>query len=125
MEITWFNGKYIPKDEVKISPDDRGFLFADGIYEVVRWYEGFFYDMDSHLSRLKRNLRELRINWSDPELYPTVALDLIRKITLRIRQQWFTFRLQEALHEEVTLSLHPKLILHYMPLPGGMFLKIT
>jgi D-alanine transaminase len=82
MEITWFNGKYIPKDEVKISPDDRGFLFADGIYEVVRWYEGFFYDMDSHLSRLKRNLRELRINWSDPELYQTVALDLIKKNNL-------------------------------------------
>jgi D-alanine transaminase len=82
MEITWFNGKYIPKDEVKISPDDRGVLFADGIYEVVRWYEGFFYDMDSHLSRLKRNLRELRINWSDPELYQTVALDLIKKNNL-------------------------------------------
>jgi D-alanine transaminase len=82
MEITWFNGKYIPKDEVKISPDDRGFLLADGIYEVVRWYEGFFYDMDSHLSRLKRNLRELRINWSDPELYPVVALDLIKKNNL-------------------------------------------
>jgi D-alanine transaminase len=82
MEITWFNGKYIPKDEVKISPDDRGFLLADGIYEVVRWYEGFFYDMDSHLSRLKRNLRELRINWSDPELFPAVALDLIKKNNL-------------------------------------------
>ena len=48
METVYFNGKFIPKEEIKISPDDRGFLFADGIYEVVRWYEGFFYDMDSH-----------------------------------------------------------------------------
>jgi len=46
MEICYFNGKYIPRDDVRISPDDRGFLFAEGIYEVVRWYEGYFYDMD-------------------------------------------------------------------------------
>jgi Branched-chain amino acid aminotransferase/4-amino-4-deoxychorismate lyase len=76
METTYFNGKFIPKNEVKISPDDRGFLFADGIYEVVRWYEGFFYDMESHLSRLKRSLRELRIIWPDSDMFPPIALDL-------------------------------------------------
>lgn len=79
MEITYFNGKFIPKEEVKISPDDRGFLFADGIYEVIKWYGGFFYDMESHLLRLKRNIRELRINWPDAELYPSIALDLIKR----------------------------------------------
>ena len=78
MEITYFNGNFIPKEEVKISPDDRGFLFADGIYEVVRWYEGFFFDMESHLSRMKRNLRELRINWPDADTFPSIALDLIK-----------------------------------------------
>jgi D-alanine transaminase len=78
MEITYFNGKYIPKEEVKISPDDRGFLFADGIYEVVRWYKGFFYDMESHLTRLKRSLRELRINWDDSGVFPSVARELIK-----------------------------------------------
>ncbi len=93
MEITYFNGKYIPKDEVKISPDDRGFLLADGIYEVVRWHEGFFYDMDSHLSRLKRNLRELRINWSDPELFPDVALDLIKKNNLENQASMVYFQI--------------------------------
>ena len=78
MEITYFNGKFIPKNKVKISPDDRGFLFADGIYEVVRWYEGFFYDMESHLKRLKRSLRELRITWPDSDMFPSIALDLIK-----------------------------------------------
>ena len=78
MEITYFNGKYIPKEEVKISPDDRGFLFADGIYEVVRWYEGFFYDMESHLTRLRRSMRELRINWADSGVFPSVASELIK-----------------------------------------------
>jgi D-alanine transaminase len=78
METAYFNGKLLPKDEIKISPDDRGFLFADGIYEVVRWYEGFFYDMNSHMTRLKRSLRELRINWSDADSFPPFAGELIK-----------------------------------------------
>lgn len=78
MEITYFNGNFIPKEEVKISPDDRGFLFADGIYEVVRWYGGYFYDMASHVTRLKRSLRELRINWNNADQFPDIAVELIK-----------------------------------------------
>lgn len=77
MEIAFLNGKFLPKEEIKISPDDRGFLFAEGIYEVVRWY-GFFYDMTSHVTRLKRSMRELRINWDDADLFPSIALALIK-----------------------------------------------
>lgn len=79
MSITYFNGNFIPKEEVKISPDDRGFLLSDGIYEVVRWYEGFFFDMESHLLRLKRSLRELRINWNDSDQLPSIARELITR----------------------------------------------
>jgi len=78
MDIAYLNRKFIPKEEITISPDDRGFLFADGIYEVVRWYEGFFYDIPSHVSRLKRSLRELRINWDGADLFPSIASDLIK-----------------------------------------------
>jgi len=78
METTYFNGKFIPKEEVRISPDDRGFLFADGVYEVIRWYEGIFYDINSHLTRLKRSLRELRINWPDSDSFPSIADELIK-----------------------------------------------
>jgi len=79
MDIAYINGKFLPKDEIKISPDDRGFLFADGIYEVVRWYQGFFYDMNSHLTRLKRSMRELRIKWPEADIFPSVALNLIKQ----------------------------------------------
>jgi D-alanine transaminase len=78
MQTVYFNGKFIPKEDVKISPDDRGFLFADGIYEVVRWYKGFFYDMNNHVIRLGRSLRELRINWDDYRSFPSVANELIK-----------------------------------------------
>src|SRR5512137_2803103 len=77
MNIAYFNGHYLPSEEIHISPDDRGFLFADGIYEVVRWYEGVFYDMAGHLSRLKRSLREIRIVWPDADSFPEIARELI------------------------------------------------
>lgn len=82
MDISFFNGTFLPKDEIHIDPDDRGFLFADGIYEVVRWYEGFFYDMKGHMARLKRSLREVRITWPDADSFPSVANELILKNNL-------------------------------------------
>jgi len=78
MEMCYFNGSYIPRDEVRISPDDRGFLFAEGIYEVVRWYEGFFFDMESHLDRMKRSLSEIKIQWPGEDTFPAIARELIR-----------------------------------------------
>lgn len=79
METAYFNGNFIPKEEVHISPDDRGFLFADGIYEVVRWYRGFFFDMDSHIARLKRSMKEIRIEWKEAGSFPQIAEELISR----------------------------------------------
>lgn len=78
MDIAYLNGKFLPKNEINISPDDRGFLFADGIYEVVRWYQGFFYDMESHLTRMKRSLKEIHIEWPEENTFPYIARELIR-----------------------------------------------
>jgi D-alanine transaminase len=92
MYIAYLNGKFIPKNEVTISPDDRGFLFADGIYEVVRWYAGFFYDMTGHATRLKRSLRELRINWDDVDSFPSIANELIKLNKLESQQAMVYFQ---------------------------------
>jgi D-alanine transaminase len=78
MEIAYFNGNYMQKNEVKISPDDRGFLFAEGIYEVIRWYEGFFYDIEGHVARMQRSLREILIQWPEENSFPVIARELIR-----------------------------------------------
>lgn len=83
MTYAYLNGKFLPKDEVKISPDDRGFLFADGIYEVVRWYEGFFFDMESHMTRMKRSMREIRLTWPQADTFPEIAGGLIERNNLR------------------------------------------
>jgi len=82
MNIAYFNGKYLPREDIMISPDDRGFLFADGIYEVMKWYKGFFYDLESHLSRMKRSLTEIRIDWADADTFPLFANELIKRNSL-------------------------------------------
>jgi D-alanine transaminase len=56
----WLDGVYVSADEAKISPFDRGFLFADGVYEVTAIYGGRLVDMERHLDRLERSLRELK-----------------------------------------------------------------
>jgi D-alanine transaminase len=60
--IVYFNGRWMDKEEVRISPDDRGFLFADGVYEVIRTYRGRLFRLESHMARLARSLRELRFD---------------------------------------------------------------
>jgi len=83
MNIAYYNGKFLSKERVKISPDDRGFLFAYGIYEVARWYEGFFFDMESHLARMKRSLKEIRISWPEADSFPSIARELIKRNKLQ------------------------------------------
>lgn len=75
--IAYFNGKFLPKDQIHVSPDDRGFLFADGAYEVIRCYQGKLFMAEAHLQRLKRSLEQLRINFADTEQLLPIATKLI------------------------------------------------
>jgi D-alanine transaminase len=52
----WLDGRVMPVEEARISPFDRGFLFGDGVYEVVRFFDGVGMAMDLHLARLERSL---------------------------------------------------------------------
>jgi len=66
--IVYFNDKYIPHEEVKVSPFDRAFLFSDGVYEALRTYNGKLFRLDDHLKRLKYSLNQLAINFNDCDL---------------------------------------------------------
>lgn len=55
----YVNGEYLPEEDAKISIFDRGFLMADGIYEVTSVLDGKLIDFDGHAVRLKRSLSEL------------------------------------------------------------------
>lgn len=57
----YVNGQYLPEEDAKISIFDRGFIFADGVYEVASVLKGKLVDNTAHLVRLKRSLSELRM----------------------------------------------------------------
>jgi len=57
----YLNGEYVPADQATISPFDRGFIFADGVYDVVRYYGGQPFTMPEHLSRLADSMTQVRL----------------------------------------------------------------
>jgi D-alanine transaminase len=60
-QIAYVNGSYVPLSEAKVSILDRGFLFADGIYEVAAVLDGKLIDNASHLARLERSVGEIEL----------------------------------------------------------------
>jgi D-alanine transaminase len=61
--IAYVNGSYVAEAEAKVSIFDRGFLFADGVYEVTPVVNGKLVDYDAHVERLDRSLGELKMAW--------------------------------------------------------------
>ena len=59
--IAYVNGSYLPQSQANVNVEDRGYQFADGIYEVVHLYRGRFTDWHLHFARLQRSLDEVRI----------------------------------------------------------------
>jgi D-alanine transaminase len=78
--LAYVNGRYLPHRQGAVHIEDRGFQFADGVYEVVPVYQGVLIDEEPHLDRLERSLRELRIPM--PAARATIKLiarELIRR----------------------------------------------
>lgn len=63
----YLNGRFVPKGEAMISVEDRGFIFGDGIYEVVRVIDGRIFAWDAHATRMANGLAGLRINGAGAE----------------------------------------------------------
>jgi D-alanine transaminase len=69
MSIAYLNGSYMPIEEAKISPLDRGFLFGDGIYEVVPSYNGKMVGFGPHIARMQNGLDavEIKLGWDEKQ----------------------------------------------------------
>ena len=80
MRTVYVNGAYVPENEAKVSVFDRGFLFADAIYEVASVIDGKLLDFAAHMKRLRRSADELgmRVDVSDDEL-----LEIHRQLVAR------------------------------------------
>lgn len=61
MAIVYLNGDYLPAEQARVSVSDRGFVFGDGVYEVIPVYGGRLFRLEQHLARLARSLHEIRL----------------------------------------------------------------
>jgi D-alanine transaminase len=77
MSKVYLNGDFVDVSEAKISPMDRGFLFGDGIYEVIPTYLGKPVGLRLHLERMKNGLHDVGINY---EINADVWADIIREL---------------------------------------------
>lgn len=77
-DLVYLGGEIMPRNRATVSIDDRGFLFGDAIYEVIRVVRGRFIEPERHLRRLARSLREVGL--------PAPALDLLGVATDLIRR---------------------------------------
>jgi D-alanine transaminase len=105
--LSYFNGLYLPRDQIAISPDDRGFIFADGLYEVMRSYEGKLFQPQAHIDRLTYGAREIRFNVTDFGYLIDVAEELIRRNELT--------KGDAIIYIQVTRGVAPRL--HQFPPP--------
>ncbi|MEM7498852.1 MAG: D-amino-acid transaminase [Pseudomonadota bacterium] len=78
--IVYVNGDYVPEEDAKISVFDRGFLMADGVYEVTSVLEGKLCDYEGHKVRLRRSLSELKM---DSPVTDNELLEIHRELVKR------------------------------------------
>jgi D-alanine transaminase len=74
-DIAFLNGAFLPLAEARVSVEDRGFLFGDGVYEVIRTYDGAPFLLPAHLDRLERSMAEVRLvpDWTRAALEGWIA----------------------------------------------------
>lgn len=78
--IAYWNGRFLPDDEVRISPSDRGFVLGDAVYEITRTYRHVPFHLDWHLDRLFAGLRYI-------ELDPLLTRSAVENLTLEVLER--------------------------------------
>ncbi len=80
--IAYVNGRYVRHADAAVHIDDRGFVFADAVYEVCQVQQGFIIDLTRHLDRLDRSLSEIRIR---PPMPRAALAGIMRQVLRRNR----------------------------------------
>lgn len=83
-EIAYVNGRYVPTNEATVSIEDRGYQFADGVYEVIAVANSHLVDLAPHLERLDKSLSYLAIDWPCSErVLKIIFTQLIKRNRLK------------------------------------------
>jgi len=107
--VVYLNGDFLPRSEAKLSVDERGFFFGDGVYEVTRAVDGHLFESGRHMKRLARGLRELRLE-------PAVSLADIEAISLDLLKRNDITQGEGTVYLQITRGAAPRT--HHFP-PAG------
>ncbi len=107
--VVYLNGEYLPRSEAKLSVDERGFFFGDGVYEVTRAVDGHLFESGRHMRRLARGLKELRLT-------PSVSLEEIEAISLELLRRNDITSGEGTVYLQITRGAAPRT--HHFP-PAG------
>lgn len=113
--VAYVNGRYLPHAMAAVHVEDRGYQFADGVYEVIAIQNEHLVDEDEHLSRLGRSLSEVRIAWP---ISPRSMRVIMREV---IRRNRITGR--GIVYVQVTRGVAPRI--HGFPASAKSALVIT
>jgi D-alanine transaminase len=118
-ELIWINGEIMPLADARISVEDRGFQFADGVYEVIRLYNGKPFTLDAHLRRLEKSAAGIQLT------LPAIAANLKSEIArflarapLRDGMIYLQLTRGEAPRNHVFPESKPTLLFYTRPLPA-------
>lgn len=110
--IAHFNGQSCDLNEVKVSPLDRGFVFGDGVYEVLRVYNGKAFLLEEHMARLERSLSTARL----PPLYNARSLIIKNIADNKIEEGMVYLQLTRGaaprLHSFKELDIKPTVLIY-------------
>jgi D-alanine transaminase len=109
MPIIYLNGSFMPREEARLSIDDRGFIFGDGVYEVTRVVNGELFESGRHLTRLSRGLADLRLD-------PVESLADIEDISRRLIAENGLTEGEGTIYLQITRGAAPRT--HHFP-PAG------
>lgn len=122
--IAYFNGAYVPEDEVRISYRDRGFRLGDAAFDMTRTFNGAPFKLRDHIDRFFRSLKYLQI---DPGLSPDDFIDISEEVARRNRHllpeggdYWVAQRVSrglDAVDGEELVQRGPTIIVDCTPLP--------
>jgi D-alanine transaminase len=100
-ETIYLNGSLIAKNKAFISPEDRGFNFADGIYEVIKYYGGKTFRYADHMERLRRSLREIRIDFDGLDQFEAVFQTLLEQNGLANQEAGIYLQITRGSHKRI------------------------
>jgi branched-chain amino acid aminotransferase len=122
--VAWFNGKFLPENQVMISFRDRGWKYGDGAFDMTRTFNGRAFRLKEHIDRFYRTLRYLRL---DPGLTKQEMIDISEQIVARNEHLheaagdwWIGQRVSrgvDPIGDEMPAHMGPNVIVECTPLP--------